>query len=101
MCSVCARPIGGEMPPARAYGLAYERDPERAKFAAFAGARLIAQELYDLGIDVNCTPVLDVPQAGAHEIIGDRAFSTDPDVVIALGRAVIEGTLAGRRPACH
>ncbi len=88
-------PYWREMPPARRYGLAYERDPERAKLAAFAGARLIAAELYDLGINVNCTPVLDVPEAGAHEIIGDRAFSTDPDVVIALGRAVIEGTLAG------
>jgi beta-N-acetylhexosaminidase len=83
------------MPPARSYGQAYERDPERAKLAAFAGARLIAQELYGLGINVNCTPVLDVPEKGAHEIIGDRAFSTDPDVVTALGRAVIEGTLAG------
>jgi beta-N-acetylhexosaminidase len=89
------RPYWREMPPAGRYGVAYERDPERAKLAAFAGARLIAQELYDLGINVNCAPVLDVPQAGAHEIIGDRAFSTDPDVVIALGGAVIEGTLAG------
>jgi len=89
------KPYWREMPPARRYGLAYERDPERAKLAAFAGARLIAAELYDLGINVNCTPVLDVPEPGAHEIIGDRAFSTDPDVVIALGRAVIEGTLAG------
>lgn len=88
-------PYWREMPPARSYGQAYERDPERAKLAAFAGARLIAQELYGLGINVNCTPVLDVPEKGAHEIIGDRAFSTDPDVVTALGRAVIEGTLAG------
>ncbi|HLC09227.1 MAG TPA: beta-N-acetylhexosaminidase, partial [Methyloceanibacter sp.] len=88
-------PYWREMPPADRYGLAYERDPERAKLAAFAGARLIAAELYDLGINVNCTPVLDVPEKGAHEIIGDRAFSTDPNVVIALGRAVIEGTLAG------
>jgi beta-N-acetylhexosaminidase len=84
-----------EMPPARRYGIAYERDPERAKLAASAGARLIAAELYDLGINVNCTPLLDVPEEGAHDIIGDRAFSTDPDVVIALGRAVMEGTLAG------
>jgi beta-N-acetylhexosaminidase len=88
-------PCWREMPPARTYGLGYDRDPEQAKRAAFAGARLIAQELYDLGINVNCTPVLDVPQAGAHEIIGDRAFSTEPDVVTVLGRAVMDGTLAG------
>jgi beta-N-acetylhexosaminidase len=83
------------MPPARCYGRLYETNPEFAKRAAFAGARLTAQELYALGINVNTMPVLDVPQQGAHEIIGDRAYSTDPDVVIALGRAVIEGCLAG------
>ena len=39
--------------------------------------------------------MLDVPEAGAHDIIGDRAFSFDPDIVSDLGRAVVEGTLAG------
>jgi beta-N-acetylhexosaminidase len=83
------------MPQARCYGRLYERDAEGGKAAAFAGARLIAQELFDLGINVNCTPVLDVPEKGAHEIIGDRAFSTDPGVIAVLGRAVMDGTLAG------
>jgi beta-N-acetylhexosaminidase len=83
------------MPPARCYGRLYATDSEAAKHAAFAGARLTAQELYALGINVNTMPVLDVPQQGAHEIIGDRAYSTDPDIVIALGRAVMEGCLAG------
>ena len=83
------------MPPARCYGRVYETDREAGKQAAFAGARLTAQELYDLGINVNTMPVLDVPQKGAHEIIGDRAYGTDPDTVIALGRAVMEGCLAG------
>lgn len=83
------------MPPARCYGRLYETDPETAKRAAFAGAQLIAQELHDVDINVDCTPVLDVPDRGAHEIIGDRAFSSDPEVVIALGRAVMEGCLAG------
>jgi beta-N-acetylhexosaminidase len=84
-----------KMPPARCYGDLYETDPETAKRAAFAGARLMAAELYDLGLNVNCTPCIDVPEKGAHDIIGDRAFSTDPDVIIALGRAVMDGTLAG------
>jgi beta-N-acetylhexosaminidase len=83
------------MPPARLYGDLYLYDPEGARAAAFAGARLIADELRDAGINVNCTPVLDVPEAGAHDIIGDRAFSFDPDVVSDLGRAVVEGSLAG------
>jgi beta-N-acetylhexosaminidase len=84
-----------EMPPARVYGELYAYDRDAAIAAAFAGARLIAEELSGVGIDVNCTPVLDVPHSGAHEIIGDRAFSSDPAVVIALGRAVADGTLAG------
>jgi beta-N-acetylhexosaminidase len=84
-----------QMPPARVYGDLYLYDPEGARAAAFAGARLIAQELREAGINVNCTPVLDVPEAGAHDIIGDRAFSFDRDVVGDLGRAVVEGTLAG------
>ena len=55
----------------------------------------MAAELYDLGINVDCTPCIDVPQDGAHDIIGDRAFSTDPDVVSVLGRAVMNGMLQG------
>ena len=88
-------PLWRDMPPARRYGLLYGADPEAAKVAAFAGARLIAAELRDAGITVNCAPVLDVPQPGAHDIIGDRAYSADAAVVSALGRAVVEGYLAG------
>lgn len=83
------------MPPARCYGNLYRTDPELAKRAAAAGARLIAQELHELGINVNTAPVLDVPQPGSHDIIGDRAYASDPETVIALGRAVAEGYLAG------
>ncbi|MGB6438043.1 MAG: beta-N-acetylhexosaminidase [Methyloceanibacter sp.] len=84
-----------QMPPARVYGDLYLYDPEGARAAAFAGGRLIATELRVAGITVNCTPVLDVPEAGSHDIIGDRAFSFDPGVVSNLARAVVEGTLAG------
>jgi beta-N-acetylhexosaminidase len=84
-----------QMPPARVYGDLFLYDPEGARAAAFAGARLIAQELRAAGITVNCTPVLDVPEAGSHDVIGDRAFSFDPDIVSHLGRSVVEGTLAG------
>jgi beta-N-acetylhexosaminidase len=84
-----------QMPPARVYGDLYVFEPEAARAAAIASARLISQELRSAGITVNCTPVLDVPEAGAHDIIGDRAFSFDPDIVSDLGLAVIDGMLAG------
>lgn len=59
------------------------------------GARLMAHDLAAVGINVDCAPVLDVPVAGAHDIIGDRAYGTDPHIVIALGRAVAEGLMEG------
>ncbi len=84
-----------DMPVASRYGLLYADDPTRGKDAAFAGARLTADELRDVGINGNAAPDIDVPQPGSHEIIGNRAYSTDPEVVIALGRAVMDGCLAG------
>lgn len=63
--------------------------------AARLGARLIAHDLRSLGITVNCMPVLDVPLAGAHEIIGDRAYAEEPEAVASLGGAVAEGLLDG------
>jgi beta-N-acetylhexosaminidase len=83
------------MPAARRYGELYARNAERGLRAAFAGARLIAEELVALGINVDCAPVLDVPQPGAHPIIGDRAYAADPSAVAVLGRAVMDGFLAG------
>jgi beta-N-acetylhexosaminidase len=88
-------PLGRALPPAATYGRAYARDREQAAAAAFAVARLLAEDLGALGINTNCAPVLDVPVAGSHEIIGDRAFGTDPDQVIPLARAVAEGLMAG------
>jgi beta-N-acetylhexosaminidase len=82
-------------PSAARFGVLYSQSAERAREAAYLNARLIASDLSDLGINVNCTPVLDVPVAGADPVIGDRAFSKEPAVVIDLGRAVIEGMLDG------
>jgi beta-N-acetylhexosaminidase len=82
-------------PPARRFGELFENDPQAARDAAYLCARLIAHELKDAGVNVNCAPVLDVPVPGAHDIIGDRAFSMDPVTVIELGRATMEGYLDG------
>ncbi len=68
---------------------------KRAREAARLAARLIADDLGALGITVDCLPVLDVPQPGADPVIGDRAYSSDPDVVARLGRAACEGLLDG------
>jgi beta-N-acetylhexosaminidase len=56
---------------------------------------LTAAELADLGITVDCLPVLDVRQPQGHAIIGDRAYAARPDTVALLGRATCAGLLAG------
>jgi beta-N-acetylhexosaminidase len=60
-----------------------------------AAARIMAQDLSELGITVDCLPVLDVPVLGSHNIIGDRAYGDEPDTIALLGRAAAEGLLDG------
>jgi beta-N-acetylhexosaminidase len=82
-------------PSAAAFGALAQKDLMAAREAVRINAQLLAAELLALGIDVDCAPVLDVPVAGAHGIIGDRAFGTDPVLVGDLGRYACEGFLAG------
>jgi beta-N-acetylhexosaminidase len=63
--------------------------------AAELGARLIANELVGLGINVDCLPVADLRFPGAHDVIGDRAYGSTPADVAKLARAAAEGLLAG------
>lgn len=71
------------------------RDRVVACEAAYLNARLLAAELAELGITVDCAPVLDLRLPGAHEVIGDRALGAQPEVVAELGRAVAQGLLDG------
>ena len=82
-------------PPAARFGAAYAANPEAIREATYLNARLIAHDLAGIGLNVDCLPLLDVPQPGAHDIIGDRAFAADPTVIIELGRAQIEGLMDG------
>jgi beta-N-acetylhexosaminidase len=82
-------------PPGRAYGQLAGNDPLLKREITRLGARLIAHDLAALGINVDCVPVLDVPDPTGHEIIGDRAYGQTPDEVASLGRAAAEGLIAG------
>lgn len=84
-----------EYPCGADYGKLWAVDPDFAGEAAFLGARLIADDLAALGINVDCLPVLDVPVPGANNVIGDRAYGTNPTVVMALGRAAAQGLIEG------
>ena len=69
--------------------------PFEAESAARLIARLIAHDLSEVGITVDCAPVLDVAELATHAVIGSRAFSQRPERVAAMGRAFAEGLLAG------
>lgn len=57
--------------------------------------RLIAAELFALGINVDCAPMLDVPAPGCDAIIGDRALGTTPKQIIRLGKVSAKALLEG------
>jgi beta-N-acetylhexosaminidase len=82
-------------PPGAVYAALYGQDAARGRAAARLGARLIASDLYAVGIDVDCLPLADVPVAGGDPVIGDRAYGTEPRQVAAVAAAVAEGLLAG------
>ena len=78
-------------PPAEVFARLYLAAPSSAVEAARSNARAIALTLKSAGVNVNCLPLLDVRQEGAHDIIGDRALGSEPMQVAALGRAVLDG----------
>ena len=88
-------PIAPNYPNAAALGALYDVSLERGVRAAWLMSRLHAFDLARHGITADCLPVLDVPTAGAHDVIGNRAYGRDPETVAALGRAAAEGLLAG------
>ena len=72
---------------------AYEADAAAGLVLARNIARLIADDLSALGITVDCLPILDVPQADVHDVIGDRAYGTTPKMIAQIGRAMAEGLM--------
>ena len=82
-------------PPGAIFGVLYDIDPELGLKAAWLSSRLIAADLVDLGITVDCLPLADVPVQGADAVIGNRAYGTEPGKVAAIARAVTQGLEQG------
>ncbi len=82
-------------PNAERFGRLYDIAPMTAIEAVRANSRALAAMLAEVGITVDCLPLLDVRQPGANDIIGDRSFGSEPLRVAALGRAAIEGLRDG------
>lgn len=84
-------PVWLDHPPGAVYSALYDIAPISAIEAAKTGAELMGRELAEVGVSVDYHPPLDLPQPGAHDVIGDRALGTDPMQVAALGRAILDG----------
>jgi len=82
-------------PPGAIFGALYDLDPALGLSAARLSARLIAADLIETGVTVDCLPLADVPVAGADAVIGNRAYGTEPAKVAAIARAVTEGLAQG------
>lgn len=82
-------------PPGAIFSTLYDADSALGLTAARLSARLIAADLADLGITVDCLPLADVPVPGADGVIGNRAYGTSPSKVAAIARAVTEGLEQG------
>src|SRR3977135_642895 len=82
-------------PAGAAFGALYDIDPALGLTAARLSARLMAADLTELGVTVDCLPLADVPVAGADAVIGNRAYGTEPGKVAAIARAVTDGLEQG------
>jgi beta-N-acetylhexosaminidase len=82
-------------PAGAQYGRIWERDRATALETARMGARLIANDLLAVGVDVDCMPLADVPTPGADPVIGDRAFGESAEKVAAIACAFADGLMEG------
>jgi len=79
-----------ELPPQRDIGRAYDLDPDAGRRLAWQCGWLLAAELRAVGIDMSFAPCVDLDY-GVSEVIGNRAYHRDPEVVARLAIASIQG----------
>lgn len=83
-------------PAPAVFGELWKLDPAKAREAARLNGFLLGRMVSDLGVTVNCVPMLDVPQMDADPmVIGDRALAKHPDIIASLGSSMIEGLVEG------
>ena len=78
------------IPPMRSVGTFYKDDPAGARAFAKAQGATIGRELGAFGIDLCFAPVLDIDH-GVSQVIGDRAFASEPKAIVALAKAFCAG----------
>jgi beta-N-acetylhexosaminidase len=82
------------LPPMRRLGEIYDENPSRAKRLADLCGWLLATELRAMDVDISFAPVLDLDH-GVSEVIGDRAFHSDPETIAVLAHYFANGMKSG------
>lgn len=75
------------------FGALARKNLELGKRAMRLSTQAMGAILADLTIDSGTTPVVDLARPGTHDVIGQRAFGDDPELVVTMAREVIEGML--------
>ncbi len=82
-------------PAGPAFDALYRTAPMSAIQAMRANGQALGLMLAEVGITVDCAPIVDVAQPDTTEAITFRAYGAEPMQVAALGRAMLEGLAAG------
>jgi beta-N-acetylhexosaminidase len=78
------------LPPMRALGREWDRNPQQARHLAHEVGFVIAAELRAHGVDLSFAPVLDIDH-GASSVIGDRSLHPERDAVAGLAESLVQG----------
>jgi beta-N-acetylhexosaminidase len=87
-------PHWNKYPTGQYFADLYKTNPEAAREALFKNFQEIGRDLNEVGINVDCAPVLDILTEKTHQVIGDRAYGKNAEQVADLGRKVCEGLLS-------
>lgn len=82
------------LPAMARIGQLYDLEAAKGEQAAYLVGQILGVMLSDLGINLDCAPVLDLMMPETHDVIGDRAFHADPQIVSLLGGQLARGLLS-------
>ena len=82
-------------PAGPAFDALYDLAPMSAIEAVRANAEAIALMLSEVGVNVDCMPLLDVAQPDTTEAVSIRTLGSEPLRVAAMGRAIVDGLRRG------
>ena len=82
-------------PTYRQIGDLYVKSAVAAKRLSYLVGRLISNDLVDVGIDINCAPCVDIRHLNTSNILVERVFSSDVNIVCQLANEMIKGFQQG------